>query len=512
MKKLANYRPILFFSLALILGGYLFVYALFHEYIYIIIGSIVFLALFLGVIFWLKSKDNKLFTRIIACGVLPFVLGGVVASCSALNKMDEFKTYGDYYVTATIAEGGAIDGYYEMTLTDVELRQNADSSSYIKLKGEYTLFKKYFGEVPISYVGDRISFYGTYIYEYDKSLEINVSNASYSKGAIKIYDAYTIDERGSGVRYNILRWTRDTIFNNMDYSSAVVGYGMLFGDDTLMIDDIKEMYSAAGVSHLLAVSGLHVGFLIAILGWALSKIIKNKWAYLLTAVSLLIGYAYICNWTPSVIRAVSMFGVGGLASRTFRQYDGLNSLAVASIVNFIFMPLDIFHVGFLLSYSVVFSIFAISPIFSRILDKKMPKKIASALSLSVSAWLGSIPVILFYFESVSIYAVIINLLVIPFASVIFSVLLISLAVGAIPFLASFMLAIPEFLIFCLNFMVVGFGSLSTSVVNFSIGYPILLFGVVTLILSGDYVFIKRKPALAAVLVFGFIGFMTIYNF
>lgn len=512
MKKLVNYRPILFFSIALVLGGYLFVYALFHEYIYIIIGSIVFLALFLGAIFWLKSKDNKLFARIIACGVLPFVLGGVVDSCAVINKMDEFKTCGDYYVTATIAEGGAIDGYYQMTLTDVELRQNADSSSCIKLKGEYTLFKEYFGEVPISYVGDRISFYGTYIYDYDSSLERNVSNASYTKGMIKIHDAYTIDEKGSGVRYNILRWTRDTIFNNMDYSSAVVGYGMLFGDDSLMRGNIKDIYSAAGVSHLLAVSGLHVGFLIAIIGWALSKIIKNKWAYLFTTVGLLLGYAYICNWTPSVIRAVAMFGVAGLATRTFKQYDGLNSLAVACIVNFIFMPLDIFNVGFLLSYSVVFSIFAISPIFSRILDKKLPKKIASSLSLSVSAWLGSIPITIFYFDYISVFAVLLNLIVIPFVSVLFAVVIGCLLLSVVPVFADFFMSIPELLINCLNFVVVGVGTLPTSELNLSIGYPILIFAMLAIILSGDYVFIKRKPALTATLVFGVIGFITIYNF
>lgn len=512
MKKLVNYRPILFFSIALIVGGYAFASAIFHEYVYIIIGSLVLLTIGVGVYFFIKSKDHKILTRILSLGVLPFVVGGIITSSMVTKKLNAFKDCGKYYVVATVASGGVLNGEQSGTLTDVEIRPVSDLDRVIKLDGEYEVKPFQHQEEKNLYVGDRIEFIGTYAYYYETSFEDSPLNSGIDNGVFILNSDYEIVSQGSGVKYTILKWSRDTIYNNMNKREADIAYSMLFGDKSFMDQSLKDYYGISGVAHVLAVSGLHVGFLIMIIGWALSKIIKNKWVYFITVVSILLGYAYICNWTPSIIRAISMFGVSAIAVQFFRQNDGLNALAVASLINFAFMPLDIFNIGFLLSYSVVFSIFAISPILNQIIGEKMPKKVASGLSLSVSAWLGSIPIIIFYFKYISVYAILLNLIVIPFVAVLFVVLVVCMILGVVPAVASFFIAIPEFLIRCLNFLVEGVGSLSTSMITSSISYPILLFGILALIISGDYVFIKRKPMLTAVLAFGFIGFMTIYNF
>ena len=148
----------------------------------------------------------------------------------------------------------------------------------------------------------------------------------------------------------------------------------------------------------------------------------------------------------------------------------------------------------------------------QILKNKMPKKVASSLSLSVSAWLGSIPITIFYFKQLSIYSVLVNIIVIPFVGVLFSVLIASLIIAIVPIFSSPILKIPSLLIKCLNFIVNGVGALETSSLEFSIAYPILVFGILTLLFASDYAFIKRKMLYTAVLVFGFLGCIVIYNF
>lgn len=512
MKKIVNYRPIVLFAMALIFGGYFFVTAFVHEYVYIIIGSLILLGLAIGVFSWIKTKSQKTFVRILALFMLPFVLGGVVSTTALIKKTKVFQTTGTYYVSATIVDGGSLDGKYALTLKDVELSHYENGDFAITLDGEYTVRDELGYNSNMVYAGDRVSFVGDYSYQYTQLVENSPLNAYANNGKFYLRSNLTVVEEGSGIRYSLLKWSKKTLFDNMGKDDATIAYAMLFGDKSLMDHDLKDVYGIAGVSHILAVSGLHVGFLIGIVGWLLSKIIKNKWTQIALLLTLLVAYAYICNWSPSILRAVSMFGVGSLAGGVGKQYDGLNSLAVAGILNFVVAPLNIFDIGFLLSFTVVFSIFAISPGFSQFLQEKLPKKLASGVALSVSAWLGSLPITIFYFKYMSVYSALVNILVIPFVGVLFLVLMVSFVISLIPAFAPLILKVPSLLIKGLNFFVSGVGTLSTSAVNFSIGYAILIFGIITLLVTSDYAFIKRKMLYTAVLVFGFFGSVIIYNF
>ena len=139
MKKIVNYRPIVLFAMALIFGGYFFVTAFVHEYVYIIIGSLILLGLLVGVFSWIKTKSQKTFVRILAFFMLPFVLGGVVSTTTLIKKTKVFQTTGTYYVSATIVDGGSLDGKYALTLKDVELSHYENGDFAITLDGEYTV-------------------------------------------------------------------------------------------------------------------------------------------------------------------------------------------------------------------------------------------------------------------------------------------------------------------------------------------------------------------------------------
>ena len=290
----------------------------------------------------------------------------------------------------------------------------------------------------------------------------------------------------------------------MDYDSASISSAMLFGNKEFMEDDLTIRYQITGLSHILAVSGLHVGFVIFIVGSLLKLIIKNRWAYAGLLLPVLIFYAYLCSWTPSVVRAVTMCAILLLADSVSSQYDGLNALSIAGVVNLFIDPLNVFSIGFILSFLVVFTIFSLSPDLLYVFKKRMPNKLASSLSITISAWVGSLPVLLYYFGYLSVYAIFANFLIVPLVGVLFTVIVFSLIFSFIPGGESFFLAIPNLFIKVLNFIIEGISSLKGAILILNSSYLILLLGILAIIIASDYCFIKRKRLYAGVLVFGFL--------
>ena len=417
---------------------------------------------------------------------------------------------GDYYISGKVVDGGYFDGVYCFTLDDVELTELDNLNLTHKVNGECYVQPFIVSNQPVVYVGDRVSFCGTYNFTYDDYLQESPLNAESSVAFISCNGELQV-ENGSGIKYNILKTSLNQLSNNMDTEESTIAYAMLFGNKTFVPKFLKTAYSRTGLSHILAVSGLHVGLIIMMLGFLLKKLIKNDWVYLIVLVSILIGYAYLCSWSPSIIRAIVMCAVILIAKASYCQYDGLNALAIAGIINFIISPLNIFNIGFLLSFMVVFSIFSISPKILRILKNKMPEKIANSLSLSVSAWLGGIPIILFYFNLLSVFAIVINFVVVPLVSIIFITLIICLLLSLIPSFAGIFLNIPKIMLQGLNGINKIYGSLDGSAVQVNESYLLLLLGTIIIIFAGDYIFAKRKLAYSTTMICGLIASFLVFN-
>ncbi len=228
---------------------------------------------------------------------------------------------------------------------------------------------------------------------------------------------------------------KQVLLDNMGKDNGSVAFAALFGDKTDIEDDTYLAYGSAGILHLLSVSGLHVGLLFAALGWILRKCrVKNLPNFLICATFLGL-YAWLCNFTPSVLRAGIMALTLLFTRFSGKDYDSLSSLGFAGILILLFSPLSALDVGFLLSFACVLSIFLLAPVMSKWLQKIFPKFVAASFAVSIAVQFGIIPFLGEMWATFNFLTVFVNLLVIPLFGIIFPVLAFcALLTAGLPFM------------------------------------------------------------------------------
>ena len=183
-------------------------------------------------------------------------------------------------------------------------------------------------------------------------------------------------------------------------------------------NELKDAFSATGTSHILAVSGLHVGVVYFFIMFFFSFLGKRGKSLLLKQSLILVclwGYVFITGMPVSVIRAaimLSIFCVGSLFNRKGFTY---NTLVIAAFIILIINPFYLFSVGFQLSFACVFAILFFYPKISKLYSPKYKgsKYIWNLFTISLAAQLGAFPIVLYYFGTFPTYFFITNLLVLP---------------------------------------------------------------------------------------------------
>ncbi len=193
---------------------------------------------------------------------------------------------------------------------------------------------------------------------------------------------------------------------------------LLFAERSNLPSDWEEGLRASGASHLLAISGLHIGFLIALLVYLLpGKLLPVKIAYLLITI-FTIFYMIITGLRSSVVRAGLLALLFIWAPFLKRKGDFLNLLAITFILNLIIQPLQLFSIGLQLSYLLVLALY--------FLTKPLQKYTNKILAPSLAAQLGSFPLVIYYFYTYAPVGLITNIWVIPLAGIIIPLGLISI--------------------------------------------------------------------------------------
>lgn len=150
--------------------------------------------------------------------------------------------------------------------------------------------------------------------------------------------------------------------------SQQIASALLLGQKENLDKEIQNAYAETGTMHILAVSGLHVGILYAILIFPLKGIRlrqKQKNVYLLVVVILIWVYAILTGFSPSVIRAATMFSLFTLGQLRERKPSSFNILAFSAMLMIVLDPGVIFEVGFQLSYLAVAGILLLQPLIIR---------------------------------------------------------------------------------------------------------------------------------------------------
>ncbi len=201
---------------------------------------------------------------------------------------------------------------------------------------------------------------------------------------------------------------------------GAVAYCMLTGDKSELYDSTTRLYSLSGLGHVLAVSGLHVGVIVGAFGMLLGKLRVRKSVRVGVISALLVLFTVFAGMSASVIRASVMCFIGLLTLVNGQRKDGLSSLCAAYTLILVFEPFLLFEVGFLMSFSAVFGLVLFARTFEKYLLKaRIPKFIALPLAATVAVHISIFPVTAYFFGTVNTYSILLNLLIVPFMSLLY---------------------------------------------------------------------------------------------
>ena len=250
--------------------------------------------------------------------------------------------------------------------------------------------------------------------------------------AFRISDAGITDVKGrrniyTEALFTLRMYLGSILDDTMGEKEAGVMKALILGDRACLDDDIKELYRESGILHIIAVSGLHISFL----GNAFLRLFKRmKIPFFVSCpliIALMLSYSLMCGMATSALRALIMFSLRILAPAAGRSYDLLSAMSLSGLTILFENVHYAADAGFLMSFGAVAAIGILLPSIRRIpfFEKK------KGLSSSVAVTLFTLPVYHALFYSFPLYAVLLNVAVIPMTAVLLPVGWITLAAGGI---------------------------------------------------------------------------------
>lgn len=225
--------------------------------------------------------------------------------------------------------------------------------------------------------------------------------------------------------------------------------------------ELKESYRKSGTSHLLALSGLHVGIIYSILTILLSILGSSTFSKIfrsITIILLLWFYALFTGLSPSIWRAVLMTTFYEIGRLFCRPQCGLNALGISAIIIGIIDPYSPSTVSFQLSFAAMLGIITIFPKMNNLLQIKSPPKwyhkpiiyIWAIASISISCQLFTLPLSLFYFGNITPFFLLSNILSMPLTSLLMPTIFVSVLTCNIPLIGELSSNLLSICIYVLN--------------------------------------------------------------
>ena len=288
--------------------------------------------------------------------------------------------------------------------------------------------------------------------------------------------------------------TVNLLLSRFDSETASVGTSLLMGDKNLLDNGTYEAVKRSGVAHLLAVSGLHLSVWIMLI----MKVIENtglnrrKWAILLLLFDFLV--MFFAAFSGSVVRAGVMMAVYLTGIILKEDSDSLNSLGFSAVLLLVLNPYSAMNVSFLLSFTACYSIITVAAFVISAVERKTERYlftnpflkplllVITAVVITVTVSVYTLPVMTYYFGSISLVAVITNILLIPVSTPVIVSFGLYVMLWFMPVLSDFLCALSfaftRYLLFCVRLT----GEASWAVINantdsiaFFLTFSVLLF-------------------------------------
>lgn len=202
------------------------------------------------------------------------------------------------------------------------------------------------------------------------------------------------------------------------YEQAVLS-AMTLGDKYALGKDVRMLFAETGASHVLALSGLHLGILVGILLWLLRPLgrsVRRRWISLVICLLFIWSFTLLTGLNTSLVRAAVMYSLFLFFYSQQKVGVPLNGLALAALVILLFQPMALMDVGFQLSFLSVFAIL----FFQRIYAPVRPQRrwlgmMADFAFVALAAQIATAPLVAYYFHIFPLAFLLTNVLVIPCA-------------------------------------------------------------------------------------------------
>ena len=406
MKKLINFRPFAALALSFMSG----VVVRFYFVKYLALAIAVFaVAVFLVLAAYeiIRKGQQKVGRAVLALLCAMFAVIGYVRLDLKLDKVnDKNIPSGTYTIVGEVKDISVKSGYKSIILTSCRYNGKAGGDLYIKnFDFDARLYEVLEFNCEIAATDGENSFYTVYgaAYTGEKCKDIKTvgrSDSLFAKIKFKIDETFL--SAGSG-------------------DASFVAIAIFTGDTSRMGFDEITTFRSIGIAHIFAVSGMHIGLVYVAIGGLLGKIIKKRKIYTPIICAAIILYAGVCGFSPSALRAAIICICLAFSNMIGRKVDKLNSLSLAAFFVVMINPLDLFSVGFSLSFAISLALIILLPPVKRALNF-LPDKISESLSAIIASEAVVVPLSVYYFGAFPLTAVVANLILIPVVTVTFYLL------------------------------------------------------------------------------------------
>lgn len=244
-------------------------------------------------------------------------------------------------------------------------------------------------------------------------------------------DVYFIKNNGSGIYGKIcdLRDKVNSVIDNI-YTKDDAGIikAVSTGDTSVLSKNARNLFTSAGIAHILAISGLHIAIIAGAIIALLEMLGINKRKSSLIAVIMLGFYTVFTGGNTAVLRSFIMTAVVLMGRVFYRRGDALNSCSIAGIIILLLNPYSLFSIGFQLSFVSVAALITLADFMEQSDD--ILEKLKGGIIASLFVSIVTFPIISYNFYIVTLYGFITNIFVVPVLTVFVPMIFLSIFAGA----------------------------------------------------------------------------------
>lgn len=305
-------------------------------------------------------------------------------------------------------------------------------------------------------LGDTLSLKGTLEIPKNNTIPNTFNYKEYLKykkiNYILKIDSFKVYSSNKNIFLKIKNYLYKRIYN-IKYNDYL--YAFILGKSSYLGEEEYENYKINGVTHLFALSGLHVSIFSLILLNIMKRLkLKEKLSFIITSLFLLF-FSFVASYTPSILRAVIFFILSSINKIYYFHIKPINILYLTFIILVVINPFYIFNTGFILSFTITFFIL----LFNEYNSVKSGLK--SILIISLLSFFSSLPIIINMSYEINIISSINNIFFIPFVTnIVFPVSIISVIFPKISYVLNILTTFMEYV-----------SNVSSNIVNITIYFP-----------------------------------------